>query len=219
MPNTELPATSVVQNQWDNLAGTRPTNINKPDDDDVGKIKTEISGKEDFYGHDPMPAAAGIVVSVNVDSRAHRYGADPDGEFTAGVELSGSETYSAVHVTIVPWGDWSDDDLARPGGGTWIPSDVTSSRTALKSGPTIVTGVTVTTVQLNVDWIAAGGGFMYLIGQWLPPLLAVASHGLLKREVVFLLSGLLTRPSNKEDFARIFEAFRRKPAYGFNFGN
>ncbi len=70
-------------------------------------------------------------------------------------------------------------------------------------------------VHWAVNYINAAGSFVHLLSQWLPPILAMASHGLLKREVSQILSSLKVQPSLPEDFARIFEALRRRPVYGY----
>ena len=219
MGNTELTNSSVDQDEFAVGAGSKPSNVNKPDDDITTYIWTAGANFEDRYVHASLPVSGLLVQSVNLDSRGNRRGGSSGSKLLPRVHLGGNYTDGAEHSMTGAWEGFSDDGLAKPGGGSWSVADVNNSLTCVKNILSGATGIQVSTIQMNVDWAFLGGGFAYLIGQWLPPLLAVASHGLLRREVISILSRLRTRPSNKEDFACIFEAFRRRPVYGFHFGN
>ena len=112
--------------------------------------------------------------------------------------------------------------------GTWVSFSRTDMNTAtptvdqMNAGELRLrhTGGTVgdagwTYTYWDVNTVLTGGGLITAFLQWLPPLFAVASHGLLKCEVTQILSKLNPRPSNDEEVRKILEAFRVRPCYNF----
>jgi len=121
---------------------------------------------------------------------------------------------SSINNTTTP-ADYSFEFIsARPGGGTWTGADFTN----IEFGVYLVTNIGTGWHRcyhawMVVDYTMGAGSFAHLLLQWLPPLLALASHSLMKSEIVEILSNLKLRPSNDEDFARILEAFRVRPKF------
>lgn len=75
----------------------------------------------------------------------------------------------------------------------------------------------VSTLVKVLDFVGPVGGSYWLLGSWLPPLLAVASHGLSLLEIDQLLDKAWpVRPhGDREELDMIGREFLRRPAYGF----
>ncbi len=159
-----------------------------------------------------------VVTSVQLCMRAQRRSGSVE-SVHGYCRVNGSDYLHVQADAIDTWVTKTSSSQTSPDTGlAWIVPEVNGSKVKGYMNNTTNIG-DLSALHLDVTYVFAGGGFAYLIGQWLPPLLAVASHGLLKREVASVLSRLRIRPCHKEDFARIFEALRRRPAYGFHFGN
>ncbi|KKK58171.1 hypothetical protein LCGC14_3047100, partial [marine sediment metagenome] len=106
----------------------------------------------------------------------------------------------------------------RPGGGNWVPADFVENTNAFQfggriPGNAILLFPRISTLWGELDFEPPAGGFALFVAQWLPPLMAVASHALARSEAAMILRSLDTRPASDEDFARLLEAFRVRPRF------
>jgi hypothetical protein len=133
------------------------------------------------------------------------------------LRINGSD-YVGLTPANAAWTTYTSAwQLTNPDTGSgWTAAVINAMQLHLRSGNTGGLTTYITAANALLSYYPATGGFAYLIAQWLPPILAVASHGLLKREIMRILSRQKHLPIHDEDFARIQEALQRRPAYGFN---
>ena len=167
---------------------------------------------------DALPANTATVNQVDMISRAKQNQAGETYQAVCFDFDASHETAGADADPGAGYGNRTDSDIAEPNAGSWLPEhfqvDASPSvQVAVRKTNAGGGSVQCTSLYFNVDYTLDEGAFPYLLSQWLPPLLAVASHGLLAREVVTILGSLKNRPSSKEEFARILEAFCRRPVF------
>lgn len=116
--------------------------------------------------------------------------------------------YTAWNDTGIshPTSSFSPGDF--PGGGSGIYQGVQSSSNL--SGT-----VFCTYAHLSVDFTPGGGGFAFLISSFIPPLLGVASHAVLNREIARFFAMAKLRPSYREEFEAVKRELLVRPAYAF----
>lgn len=224
MATTNLsPASIGNRDSWSLGAGaSKPAACALPDDDATSYIeKSAADGSQNFI-MEALSSAAGVINRVDHGIRVYRY-AGATGHLDHVWEFNGSTMSNCgnSHNPGAAWTEYGEADIARPDpGGAWVPADFDGTATSCRFGVKADTigagdGFRCTTVWAFVDWDPTDGGGAYLVGQWLPPLIAVASHCLSKFDITQILSSLKTRPTSNEEFTRIIEAFKRRPAYGF----
>lgn len=219
MPSTTLKAASEgTDAAWALGAGASKVIAVNSDDADVGYVKTTDTTivQRQTFNHDQLPGGVAEINSHTLYNKSKR---------SAGVNTrrenilrySGNVTAGACTDPTAAYTERADADLAVPGGGTWDVNIVNATEIGVQSCNTGVGAEEVRCTYLRwvVVWTPAHGGYMWLLAGWIPPILAMASHCLSKFEIARILSSLKTRPSNDEDFARIIEAFRRRPVYGY----
>ena len=106
-----------------------------------------------------------------------------------------------------PTGSWSPADF--PGGGAGAEIGISTCNTGS------VNAIACTYCYADVTYEPPLGGFALFVTQWLPPLFAVASHGLLKREAAAILRNRKTRPAGRDELRRLLEAFKVRPRFCF----
>ncbi len=186
--------------------------------DDMGTtiVKAAADGLESYL-HEGLPPGAAVVVDVAEVIRAYRY-AGAAGYWNCWRRIAPDQSQCNEDHTEVGFSTKTHNNIARPGGGTWVPSDFDNIAGKYEVGVRAenmggADGIRCTTVYSVVNWEYQAGSFVYMVSSWLPPLLAVASHGLTKIDVSAILSSLKTRPSNNEDLTRILEVFKRRPVW------
>lgn len=223
MPTVTLePASIGNRDTWTlEFGSTKPSAVQLPDDDLTSCVaKASASGSQNFY-YDAIDALAAYIVSVQFCLRGWKYASAGGGGIDHIWEFSGgSISDCGVNHTPGSWSDICHSNIAHPDSGVWAPADFDGSSTSLMAGVQAANmaagdGVRVTTLYLSVEYLYAADGFALFVSQWLPPILAVASHGLMKHEIIEILGRIKNRPSNREDFDRLLEAFRRRPRFAF----
>lgn len=207
-----VPVTS--EQTWTLVTGTRPGCLT--DDSDATFVRSSTLDDYEIYRFGAMTATAasinGATMNIRIKHETNVAGISSV-HWHVGVGISSNDEQTTTAAFV-------DDTsaLARFGGGSFQPSDFTDTANhwwgvKLSSAPAADKAV-LSEMDMDVDYAAPAGAFSFLLNSWIPPLLAVASHGLLKREIAALLSNLKIRPSSQEDFVRILEAFKRRPVYG-----
>lgn len=168
------------------------------------------------YIHGGMPADAGVINSVAIES-VNKTGADTGTYWfknlmrESSTDWFGARRSTASNTSYVRQ---TDSAIASsPSGSAWTPAVIDATQIGIwredsKTGSNCFHRF----VQMTVDYEVKSGGFVLFVSQFIPPLLAVASHGLLVREAAAILSRRLVQPSTLEELRRILEAFRRRPA-------
>jgi hypothetical protein len=208
MPNTELLATAEgTQTSWTLGAGaSKWVAVNKPDDDVTSYITEATDNHEQSFTYSNLPSQAVEIQSVNIDSSGKRAGGSTNSTYQTYWYLGAAYTYSSAHQPGAVWADYVDDDMAKPGGGNWSASDVNNAEFGCHHNLSGGTGMNVTTLQGNIDWLTPSGGFMWLLESWLPPLLPFIGGSIdVIKDLSSYFAQFRTKPSNEEDFARIRE--------------
>jgi len=111
------------------------------------------------------------------------------------IRIGGADDDS-VTGTNFPIGSFADrtlgdaDGLTIPSPGNFNAAEIGIIRLAGAA----VNSLTASKASASVTYTPAAGGFAYLMGCWLPPLLAVASHGLALSDLAQFLSTFKVRP-------------------------
>lgn len=100
----------------------------------------------------------------------------------------------------------------------WTLADINAACWDCGTGADLGVSRRMSAAHIDIEYVPPSGGFAFLLVSWIPPLLAVASHGLLFREIAQILwsDKYRTHPCFREDYMRIMEAFRRRPVYGYS---
>lgn len=222
MPLINLePSADGTHNNWDLVLGASKWEACKlPYDADTTYIKETSPGatKQSFV-MDDMPAGTAQIDSHDLKIRVRDNTGDADHcHFRSFTKIAGDEEASADHGES--------------------PNTYTTYLKVFANNPTAGTGWTVAQVnacELGLEvtsWDPAGSlyctalwsmtvyqpesdGAPWLLMQWLPPILAVASHALMKSEIVQILSRLKIQPATDQDFAWIRAALQRRPSWHF----
>lgn len=133
---------------------------------------------------------------------------------SAGVYCDSAE--QALTTTIT---NYSRTALGNPVAacGAWTYADVLTAETSMHPSA-LGGGASVRVYELSVTMtytLVPTGGFCYLIATCLPPMLAVASHGLSLRDIVNILRKEKTQPSKLEELMLLQAAFRVRPRFAF----
>lgn len=184
---TLTPASQGTDDVWDLGAGASKTVAVQTNDGDTSYIKDDDpGGQHTFYHSQLTPDAVEIVTHTLYhrsrtgtggaqflrDSGRLKYGANT----TIGVCKTGlTDSYSLEN----------DADLAVPGGGTWSRTIVNATQIGIGTCNTGAGGeVRCTQLYWDVEFEPAAGVFVYLVSQWLAPLLGLCGGaGLVFREI------------------------------------
>lgn len=216
-----LPTGSGTHTQGADGAGTLPTNVQT--NDDATSFRRIVSGavaQRDSYYVDALPSSAVAVTQVDVWVRVRKN--NGTNRAYGSWHLSGSDLNTTSFASAGGgWTTISETSIARPGGGSWTTADFPGGSAGAEVGlmdwQSDATGSSdITKGSLTVTYTVAAGGFAFLLAQWLPPLLTVASHALSSFDIRLALSNfswLRHMPSNREDFEKIKEALVVRPVY------
>lgn len=203
--NIEVDAVGYISN-W-NVTGSRPSCIQGPEND-ATFVSTGGSNVEAFS------LAAGGIPSDQQITQVNFYGRYKDGgTIRVSYYQAGTAGTTTDIVTPGTFSYVSTTTCGRPGGTGWTPDSFGST---LEMKMERISGnVYCSRLYTIVTHCGKGGGLITFGFQWIPPLIAVASHCLMKREIVKILCDLKTRPSNNEDFDYILNAFSVRPKFCF----
>ena len=215
MPTVILDPTGVGTNgdAWVNSGGANKTaSVNLPDDEATTRIQSTTDSDNQSFALEDMPADANVINSAIITARASESAADASMAIKAWQGV-GSSAGSTIALTT-SWVDY-----------THTPNQALFTNTvalinSLEIGVLHVTDTgqfsRVTSLYLTVVYQTDDGEqFLMFLTSWLPPLLAVASHGLSVGDISRILRRMKVRPSDKWEFQKIREAFILRPRFMF----
>ncbi len=160
--------TGLTHNVW---TGTKFSAVRLPDDDDTSFLRSDGSagGLQDAKTTE-WPTDAGAVNSIQVRGRVRRETAVGKSCFIGVENGSGNTT---VNITFQIQGSYTTvftGALARPGGGSWTPADLSVNVTWLHAfaSPADGRGGRLTTWTLILDYIQSGDSFTNVWHKLLP---------------------------------------------------
>lgn len=212
MPTAYLRPASVDFSNWSNQGGVDQVDSVYSDDADAKYIHIDLKDKTARFVHGGMPPAASITTHF-LRNKCRRSAGVNGTKINNLLYKGGVSTLEDKGVPAAGYTNYDSTDLAVPGGGTWSSSIVNQTKIGISTWAVDGDTIRDTYMFWAVTYVPTSGGHMWLLAQWLPPILAVASHCLTKLEIARVLSSLKIQPSDKEDFARIIEAFRRRPRW------
>lgn len=176
MPTTQLTpsATGFYNTGWVDAFGSKPTNVQPPDDDDTSFIRWDNVGgqnRQSFVMTD-LPVGAATVISHTAFHRTKNTDVANAGASnfirSAGVDTDGPSD------TLVNGGAWATFSHTN------ILALTVSAVNAAELGVLVFSGVPgeigCTTLGWDVTWAPSPGGFAFIIGQYLGPLVAVGLY-------------------------------------------
>ena len=215
MPTVILDPTGVGTNgdAWVNSGGANKTaSVNLPDDEATTRIQSTTDSDEQSFVLEDMPADANVINSAVVTARASESAANASMAIEAWQGVA-STAGSEIALTT-SWVDY-----------TMTPPQATFTNTvalinSLEIGVQHITDTgqfsRVTSLYLTVVYQTDDGEqFLMFLTSWLPPLLAVASHGLSVGDISRILRKMKNRPSDKWEFQKILRAFILRPRFMF----
>ena len=123
--------------------------VNSPDDDNTSYLQAAADGYVEQYSLAAHTIPSGSKVnSVSVHSRTRRLSGSGN-THSVHLVLGGSSSVSATHVGATSWVSFTDL-LARPGGGSWTLSDLSTLEVGIKRVGSII--VRCTSLWLIVDY-------------------------------------------------------------------
>ena len=176
MPIANLRPGAIGTNDgWTLLAGsTKVSAVDLPDDDSTSYIYGPSDGDLQSFSISAasIPPGIGVVNAVNGKLRAFMDTADP-GTPTASfyLRIGGSTTFGSSRTLTGAWTTYTDASMAKPGGGGWLPGDISTS---------VEVGVKrdandfpyATSIYAELDYQSGAGGLVFLLLS-LGPLVAV----------------------------------------------
>jgi hypothetical protein len=148
----------------------------------------------------------------------HRGTGGTQAEFKIGIysAIGAGSAYGAQQTSAAAFADYYETFATDGDAVAWDQYRMENNRLILRKDTTVAdSNWQVTFAWYEITYGPNPAGWSYLVSQWIPPLLAVASHGLLHREVVSILKNLRSRPTESSEVRRLLEVFIRRPAYGF----
>lgn len=209
----------LTQGTYDNftlqVGSTKPSAMR---DADSNYLKVGGPARESFNA-DQMPSDAESIDQVDIAGN-NRTGADVGTyQFKNMMRYNSTNWDGALRQTgkNETWVTQTDTNVATaPDGSAWtVPivnsTEIGTNRLDSEAGKNTFHRF----INLTVTYQLSEDGFALFVSQLLPPLLLVASHGLLRLDVGRILRRCKIKPTTDEEFARILEAFRRRPIYCF----
>lgn len=212
MPYITLRPTAVEFSNWLNQGGADQVDSVYTDDDDAKYIYTEDMNKTARFTHGGMPPAASIT-SHYIRNKCRRSAGANGTKINNLLYYAGNTSDEDKGAPAANYTNYTSSNLAVPGGGTWTSGIVNATKIGISTWFAGGDQIRDTYMYWSVTYVPISGGYMWLLAGWLPPLIAMASHCLSKSDILTVLSSLKVQPSSREDFARIIEAFRRRPVW------
>ena len=172
-------------NGWGLTAGSDKVSAVDPGDpishdDATTNIGASVSGTQQTFSplNSSIPSSVAFVNSVTHKMRGGTFGVQEPGDVLYQLlRLNGTDsTGPGVNPPADNFYRTESLAMARPGGGPWTGADLL---TVEFGGNVVVDGastIKVTSFWLELDVDFAAGGFAWLIGQYLGPLVAVGLH-------------------------------------------
>lgn len=215
MPQVTLDVASVGDTQdFSTGAGSIPTLLHT-NDGNTSYRTTTTDANIDLWNMDQMAQAVASITEVKTTTVAVCVTAAST--ITARHKAKRTSTANSANVVhedspynaeSIVWA-LDSDSLA------WTKDSVNNHQFGYEQVSGSGLGFRVTQFQLFVTFVPAAGAFYWIMGCWLPPLLEVASHGVGVTELARFYRQTKLRPSTKEEFCRILEAFRVRPRFCF----
>lgn len=210
-----LPTAAGNYQQFTNGAGTVPTNVQTADGNTSFRTTT-TDGQKDTFPVDDMP---GNIASVS-QADASISAATTSGTMTGRNMMRSSvptDRFGANKTITTTYSEHNEVWATDADSSAWDETKINAHEFGYESVSGSASAMRVSRVMVTVTYEIGAGGYNWLIGCWLPPLIAVASHVLTRREILAALDCLkykrISLPSNNEDFAAIMAAFRVRPVY------
>lgn len=212
MPTEDLvPNAAGAYSQWAEQGGTGPSMMS--DGSNTTFISEFVNGQRHSYAMGNMTSPN--VGRINKVTHMHRASYSAASAYNTPFFRHGGTNADGTQVALTAsWLDYNEDFPTAPGGVPWTKSIVDATEIGVLRSAGNSTS-RVSEMSARVDFVFSTGGFALFVSQWLPPLMALASHGLLKREAAVILARESIRPSNLEEFGRLLEAFQRRPRFCF----
>ena len=148
-------------NQWILQAGAdKPSAVNSPDDDATSYIRAYTGRGQQFTLQSSSIPAGSTINSVSIVSR----GECPNAEYwKARLVIGANYTEGAQHSPL-SWSSYTEA-LAKPGGGSWAQTDLSSLEVAIYAYDSPYTACACTTLYVLIDYTppAATTGDMLLV--------------------------------------------------------
>lgn len=220
MATTTLTGNAVgFASGWTVGAGTRPSLINSDDGDTSYVAANGGTGVPvaEHYGLTALSGRPALISRVEQFTKVARAGGTNQ-IYSAFLSTPGGTRNIAQSASVVS-GTYTLHNFlhtfSKPGGGTWGVGDfVTVGQYEMAAEASDNAGASFvkwTYGYVEVDWSPEGGGFAFLVAQWLLPLLGLASHGVSFEEITRALRSLRTRPCFREEFEMVQAALLRRP--------
>jgi len=188
---------------------------------DTTYIGTKLSGalQESYFVDSPGDRAVTIDADPDIDMRVQH---DQPGPFTGsaqpGFSLDGITFTRGVgtgDLNNTVWQDLNSGPILRPTGGTWTPLDLRTVELGIfpETGFNTGTEVRYSKVSYNVNFSLTPGAFLVMMSCWIPPLMAVASHGLIYRDITQFFRRFKSRPSNRQEYEAILRELFIRPVF------
>jgi len=216
MPTVILDPTAVSSpDLWTNVGGANKViSVNLPDDEATTRIQSTTPGDTQYFALENMPANANVINSVVQTSRASESAADAS--FKSRIKTGLTDIAGATNALTTSWVNYDDVWATAPGGETWTVALLDDTELAVEHVSDTGQFSRVTSMYLTVVYQTDDGEqFLMFLTSWLPPLIAVASHGLGDREIAWILRKMKVRPSDKWEFQKIKRAFILRPRFVF----
>lgn len=211
MPTEDLVPDGVgTYNQWTENGGSGHSIMH--DSNNATFISCYNCGRKSYSMGNMTSPDVGPISKLTHIARASESAANAG--YAPFFRYGGTNDDGAAQAVTTSWLDYAVDFPTAPGGGPWSLSIVNSTEVGVLWGGGVAT-IRVSEIKVRVHFSLAVGGFALFVSQWLPPLIAVASHALMKREIAEILSSLRVRPSSDFEFRKLLEAFGRRPAFVF----
>jgi len=206
-------ASNGALQQWGNGAGTPPTSV-QTNDGNTSYRNTSTVNKSDLFVMDTLVDAAAV---ATVTTRTWAVGVA--NACTIRHLLYHNDTTqleSANHThEITTYNEETEAWATNAKAETWTMANVNDSQFGYHSQG-LSTSCRVTMFNMDVDYTpTAGGGYYWLIGSVLAPLINAGYHGLSVADIASFFKGFRIRPSGDEEFASILAENSRRPVYGF----
>lgn len=219
MATTTLTGNSTgFANAWQIGAGTRPSLITSDDGDTSYVAANGATGAPvaEHYGLTALPGRPALISRVEQFAKVARGGGT--NQIYSAFLSDASGNRNIAQSAGIGTGTYTlhsfDHSDSRPNGGVWGLGDFVAAdqyEMALEASDNDTSFTKWTYGYVEVDWSPEGGGFAFLVAQWLLPLLGVASHAVSTMEIRQLLRALRTRPTSRDEFERIKAALLRRP--------
>jgi len=216
MPTVILDPTGIGGNdQWTLSGGAdKIVAVTLPDDEATTRIQATTDLFRQEYTMENMPADSNVINSFSMTTRASESAADASYRNTLVEGIA--RVFGSTNALTTSWVNYTDVFTTSPLGSTWTPAIINTVEGGVEHVTDTGQFSRVTSLYMTVVYQTDDGEqFLMFLTSWLPPLLAVASHGLSDREIAWILRKMKVRPSDKWEFQKILRAFILRPRFMF----